>query len=811
MLMAESFKTMLKNYLKIAFRNLRKNPGYSFINIGGLAIGIICCLLIFQFVAFEYSFDDFNDNAQNLYRVNRTSGDSNVSPLSGYAMGPAMVQEVPEIEHAVRLHPEYGNPIVSNPGQPDKTFKEENVYYTDPSFLRMFTYPLVSGDVEGALTEPGTALLSETAAEKYFGEKENPIGQTLDVHGWVNGTYQVNGVFQDVPANSHLQFDILLPIADLLQRSYQDPRDSWNWTNFITYVQLRTDAAPAETEQKMTGVLTRNLQQVFGQANEQIMIQPLQDIHLNDDIIAPKAVMGSYQAIYFFIIIGVVILLIALVNYINLTTARSLKRAREVEVRKAIGAQKQQLTVQFLCESALTILIATAFAAFLADLLMPVINTLAGTNLTNAIWLRLDFWMILTAMSIVAIVLAGLYPAFILSSFKPTVVLKGKTGTSSAGTWLRQGLVVFQFAAAIVLLTGTVIVYTQLNYMQNMDLGINLEQILSVSGPRVLPEDTDQAVAIETFTQELRRLPSVRQTATSNSIPGRGHSFITVVGSQTDPSEEIRAAGTSIDADFASLYGLELVAGEGFANMSIPTDGNESRPIIATETAIRAVGFNSPEEAIGQEAFTGRIVGVFKDFNWSSAHEAPANVFFVFSKGERAISIKVDTENLPQTISSIEAIYHQHFPGNPFQYTFVDEQFDQQYRNDQRFASLFSVFAGLAIMIACLGLFGLAAFTAEQRTKEIGVRKVLGASVMNIVGLMGKDFILLVFTGFVIAVPIVWYVMGQWLADFAYRIEIGPGVFAISGGSALLIALATVSWQSVRAAVANPVESLRSE
>ena len=805
---------MLKNYLKIAIRNLRKNPAYSFINIGGLSIGIVCCLFIFQYVAFEYSFDDFNQEKDNLYRVNQVTvqGESPL-PMSGYAFGSALLDEVPEVERYIRLHPEYDNAVVSNPLQSEKTFEEENVFYADSSFFRMFTYPLISGDRESALAEPGTVLLSETAAEKYFGE-ENPIGKTLDVTGWVEGTYRVDGIFRDVPANSHLQFDLLLPMADLLQRSYQDPNSAWNWMNFMTYVQLRPNADPQEAEQKFTEVLQRNMREVFGDDDIEAVadIQPLNDIHLNDDIIAPKTVMGSYRTVYFFLIIGVITLLIALINYINLTTARALKRAREVGVRKAIGAHKRQLTAQFLFESAMTILIASALSFFLAELLLPIVNSVAGTHLTNAIWTQLDFWAVFFGLFSLVTFLAGLYPAFILSSFKPTHVLKGKTGTSTAAElWLRRGLVVFQFTIAIVLLAGTAIVYSQLDHMRTVDLGINIEQIITVPTPRVLPENTNRATAVETFKQEINRIPAVRQTATSSSVPGRGYGFQTLVGHEMDPDAKISAAGTHVDKNFADLYGLELIAGSGFRDITLPLPEDNPRPVIATETAIQAVGFDTPEEALGKETLTGRIVGVYKDFNWSSAHEAQANTFFILSQGLQYISIKVDTQLLTQTIPAIEEIYRELFPGNPFQYSFVDEVFYQQYQNDQRFASLFNIFAGLAIAIACFGLFGLATFAAEQRTKEIGVRKVLGASVSNIIGLMSKDFITLVIVGFVIAVPITWYVMGQWLRNFADRIEIGPGVFVIAGGAALLIALVTVSWQSIKAALMNPVNSLRSE
>lgn len=805
---------MLKNYIKIAFRNLRKNPAYSFINIGGLTIGIVCCLFIFQYVAFEYSFDDFNQEKDNLYRVNQVTvqGESPL-PMSGYALGSALLDEVPEVECFTRLHPEYDNAIVSNPLQPEKTFEEENVFYADSSFLRMFTYPLVSGDQENALSEPGTVLLSETAAQKYFGD-ENPIGKTLEVTGWVEGTYRVDGIFRDVPANSHLQFDLLLPMADLLQRSYNQPNAAWNWMNFMTYVQLRPDADPQEVEQKFTGILQRNMREVFADddIDTEVDIQPLEDIHLNDDIIAPRTVMGSYRTVYFFLIIGIITLLIALINYVNLTTARALKRAREVGVRKAIGARKRQLAIQFLFESALTILIASALSFFLAELILPVVNNVAGMHLTNVIWTQMHFWVVFFGLFCLVTFLAGLYPAFILSSFKPTQVLKGKTGTSLAtGLWLRRGLVVFQFTTAIVLLAGTAIVYSQLDYMRAMDLGINIDQIITVPTPRVLPENTDRATAVETFKQELTRIPAVRQTATSSSVPGRGYGFKTLVGHETDPTAKISAAGTHIDKNFADLYGLELIAGDGFQDITLPTPDDNSRPVIATETAIHAIGFDTPEEALGKEALSGRIVGVFKDFNWSSAHEDQANSFFVLSQGLQDISIKVDTQLLPQTISSIEEIYKQLFPGNPFQYSFVDEVFYQQYQNDQRFASLFNIFAGLAITIACLGLFGLATFTAEQRTKEIGIRKVLGASVMNIISLISKDFIVLVLIGFVVAVPIAWYVMSQWLQNFAYRIDVGLGVFLLAGFAAFSIALVTISWQSLKAALMNPINSLRSE
>jgi putative ABC transport system permease protein len=429
-----------------------------------------------------------------------------------------------------------------------------------------------------------------------------------------------------------------------------------------------------------------------------------------------------------------------------------------------------------------------------------------------------NFWVAFIAVFIGITLFAGLYPALVLSSFRPAAVLKGRVSKSSFGVAFRQALVVFQFTASIVLLVGTAVVYSQLSYMRNMDLGIDLDQILTVPAPRVLPKGTYQENAVETFTQEIRRLPSVRQTATSDALPGQDFSFWTpsVQRVTEGPSINLRGEVTWIDTTFAGLYGLELVAGKGFNDVPISAADQEPRPVIATETAIRALGFESPESALDQEidianGNISRVVGVLRDFNWSSAHRERENAFYWLGRGLGQISIKVSTDNLPATLSSVEKVYQELFPGNPFQYAFVDETFANQYRNDQRFARLFSVFAALAMFIACLGLFGLVTFTAQQRTKEIGIRKVLGASVTNLVTLLSKDLLKLVMTGFLVAIPIAWYTMNSWLEGFAYRIEIGPGVFLLAGLGAILIALATVSWQSIKAALTNPVDSLRDE
>ena len=814
---------MLKNYFKIALRNFKRQKGYSFINIAGLTLGLTCCLIISQYVVFEKSFDHFNENADRLYRLNVTQVENDGPPATGaktgWAMGPALA-EVPEVLRFARIHPEYDNAIIANPAQPGTAFEEEWVYYADPAFFEMFSYPLVKGQPGQVLSEPGTVVLSASAARKYFGS-EDPMGRVLDVAGWIDGSFQVAGIFEDVPTNSHLRFDVLLPMVDLLQRSqFSDPGTGWRWTNFITYVQLRQDADLEEAERKFTDVLRRHREGEYQPRNivAYVDAQPLRDIHLNEALAVSKTVTGSSRAVYFFTLIGFITLLIALVNYVNLATARAMGRAREVGVRKVVGAQRRQLVVQFLCESALTNLAAVGLAAALALALRPVVNDLAGTNLTLAMWTSPGFWAIFFAVFSAATLLAGLYPAFVLSSFRPIAVLKGKAGKRKARARLRRGLVVLQFAASIMLLIGTVVVYQQLDFMRGRDLGIDLEQVLAVPGPRVLPEGTNRADVIDAFTEELRRLPVVRQTGISSSLPGQGFSAWTanVRKVTADRSTEVPGGLTWIDTSFVRLYGLALIAGENLGRLSIPEAGVEPDPVLINETTLRAVGFDTAAEAVGQPLYVGgerRIVGVVKDFDWSSAHKERENAVFFLSRGQghRLISIKVGTENLPGTIAAIEEVYERFFSGNPFQYAFVDEQFDRQYRTEERFARLFSLFAGLATVIACLGLFGLASFTAQQRTKEIGVRKVLGATVSNLVVLLSKDFLTLVLLAFVVTVPLSYGLMERWLGTFAYRIEIGPGIFVLTGVLVLLITLATVSHQSIKAALADPVKSLHHE
>jgi putative ABC transport system permease protein len=513
----------------------------------------------------------------------------------------------------------------------------------------------------------------------------------------------------------------------------------------------------------------------------------------------------------------VITLLIALVNYINLATARALNRSREVGVRKVVGAKREQLVIQFLCEAVIANICSVVIALALAAALIPLVNDIAETQLDIRQWSEPTFIFSVTAIVIVATLLAGLYPAFILSSFKPAAVLKGRTNAIAGHLWLRKGLVVVQFTACIVLIAGTAVVFNQLHFMRNMELGLDLQQIVDVHAPRVLSENTDQSIAMPTLVNEIKKIGGVEGASLSSSIPGQGFNWngAAIRKAGDDPSKAIRGVATYIDSAFAPLYGLRLIAGKSFDQVTNAGGENDPWLVILNETAVKSLGYTSASDAINENldigGYPARVFGVYKDFNWSSAHQAQQNIVFGMTSTGRHISVRLATNDLPATIAKIQHTYDAMFPGNVFVYEFVDRSFDLQYKNDQRFGKLFSIFAGMTVFIACLGLFGLVAFTAQQRTKEIGMRKVLGATVSSIVGLLSKDFLKLVLLGFALAIPVTLYVMNQWLTNFAYHVTIGPAIFIVSGLIAVAIALATLSWQSLKAALANPVKSLRND
>jgi putative ABC transport system permease protein len=815
---------MFRNYLTTALRSMMKRRGHAAINIIGLTIGLTACLIIFQFVAHERGFDRFHDNLDDLYRVvvslSREEGESYPpATFTSQAAGPALAATIPGVVRYARVHPSSQPAIITVPGRVDDVFEEPDVLHVDRAFLQMFTFPVLAGSGADALAR-GTVVITESMARKYFGG--DAVGKEIEIRDQASDAiYRVAAVLRDVPPTSHLQFDFLVPIEHLLEAGqYADEAEGgWSFNNFITYVQLESGMDDRSVSEAMTELFVAQRGQAMGEygfKDLRMTAQPLRDVYLDDQVTAFGTEAGSHRTVRFFTIIGLVTLLIALVNYVNLATARALDRAREVGVRKSVGARRGQLATQFLAESTLTIALSGVLALVAASLLLPMVNNIADVSLSWRQWLSIGFAAGFVGMLLVAAVLAGFYPALVLSRFRPASVLKGNTDTGPSQSVLRQGLVVVQFAAAVVLIGGTAIVFNQLNFMRNMELGIDLDQVITVPGPRIIGDAT-LTDARQTLAAELVRLPNVSQVATSMAVPGHQFNWQGASTWRADAEQESAISGvaTWIDTTFVALYGFEVIAGRNFSAGDPSWGGGQENPVLVNETAVRELGFASPTEAIDHPILIGgsqaRIVGVLKDFHWSSAHTTRRSVFFGRVLAGAHLSLRVAATDLPATLASIEETYMTMYPGNVFHYTFLDEAFGAQYREDQRFASLFGLFAGLAIAIACLGLFGLASFTAQKRRKEVGVRKVLGASEAAIVSLLSREFLKLVAIAILIGSPIAYLLMRRWLEEFAYRIEVGPAVFLIVAGITIAIAIMTVAWQAIRAAMTDPVRALRYE
>lgn len=815
--------SMLKNYLTTAFRSLMKRKFFSMLNLGGLALGIASCLLIFQYVAFERSFDAFHANADHLYRITRTpvidGAARDTDAKTWRQMGPAFAADIPEIQDFARYAGMRVGATVATLGETGehKVFMEHGLAHTDPAFLRMFSFPLLQGDAATALTEPGTLLLSASMAHKYFGTTA-PLGKALRVR---NQDYTVRGVFEDVPENSHLQFDFLLPMDDLLQGPEYQGTNGWTWANFSTYVQLSPDADVDTMSRRLSQSVINNVGGVMDSTFYRIGLQPLQAIHLRSagfgDVALSRGLKGSdYKTLYFLSLVALFILVIAWINHVNLSTARALDRAKEVGVRKAAGARRSQIVSQFLFESALVNGAALALAVGLSMLLRPFVNAWAGVTLTMEVWRDPRFWGVFVAIFGAGALVSSLYPAFVLSSYRPIAVLKGRLGALASGLLLRKALVVFQFAASMALLTGTYVVYLQVHHMRSRDLGFDLDQTLVVKGPQLMEPDVDEAAAINTFKQEVSQHAAIRRVAVSSTVPGGGFSAGLVMSRQNAaPTDRVKIKASFIDDDFLETYGVELRAGRTFSP-SLATDQEEA--LLINEAAARMLGFDTNEAALGGKIvlYFGEnpvytVVGVVEDVNWMSVAAEVDPAVFGFSPRGGFYSIKVAAANVAEALETTRRVYDAVFPGNAFDYFFLDAYFNEQYQADQRFGALFGLFAGLALVVACLGLIGLAAFTAAQRTKEIGIRKVLGASAPGIARLLAVDYVKLVLVALVGATPLLYFAAEKWLSSFAARIEVSVWLFLTPGLVVLLVALLAVSYHTIRVALTNPARSLRYE
>jgi putative ABC transport system permease protein len=819
---------MLKSYLTTAWRNIRKNKVFSFINVIGLSIGMAACLLILQYVNFELSYDQFNGNLGDLYRVynDRYQNGKLIQhgTITYSGIGQAMQHDFPEVINHSRVFP-FGNEIIS---YEKKKIGEQRTLCVDNSFLTMFSYLLVAGDRGTALEKPNTVVLSRSAVNRYFGLRGNGIAAALGkaiLVGRDSTPFKVTGVIDDVPENSHLKFDLLVSYVSLYtgKNSYKEADYDFKDSDFWHYIQLRHGADPKALEAKMEGFSQRYFQgdKVSGSV-EKFHLQPLVKAHLYSDFEYEIGNTGSATVVWGLTIIALFIIVIAWVNYVNLSTARSTERAKEVGVRKVIGAEKGQLIRQFLTESFLINWFALLLGFGFMFLLQPAFNALIGHHLSLS-WLlqrSLGGYSItvgLFALLFAGIFVSGFYPAFVLSSFRPILVLKGKFSASKTGVILRKGLVVGQFAITVALIIGSLVVYRQIRFMNRQQLGMNIDHVLVVDPPEFTDWDSTFISRMNSFTHELSQIPGIRGAATSWNVMGgeTGRSFnVRRLDQGNTVHYTMRHNGVS--QGWLGLYDIKLITGRDYVNTDFNPDFSKVHNLIINESATKLLGFPTPMDAIGKTILRGdrqwTVVGVIGNYHQKSLRYPiePTMLFPAYGTGS-SISIKVNSDNLPATIASVKKVYEKFFPGNLFDYFFVDARFNRQYADDQLFGKAFGLFAGFAIFIACLGLLGLSLFATAQRTKEIGVRKVLGASIGNIVLLLSRDFIGLVIVAFLVASPLAWFIMHKWLQDFAYRINIEWWVFALAGFLAVAIALATISYQAIRAAMSNPVISLRSE
>lgn len=810
---------MFKNYLKIAWRNLWKNKGYSAINIGGLALGIAACVLILQYVAFEFSYEDFQKDKNQIYRIKQNRYNNGVLTTEwaagAFAVGNKFKEAIPEIEDYVKIIGK-GDVVVD---KGDETLKIEKVYYSSESFFKIFSYPLLSGDKNSVFQEPNTAAISETTARKIYGTA-NVIGKSLKFN--LNEEYRITGVFKDMPVNTQLQPNILLSYITFRERilaeNDQNPEaDSESWwfsDGCLTYLKLKKGADPANVESKFITVVEELAGTELKTSNSAAVykLQPLTDIHLYSNYMMEPSPNGDGKTVYLLLGIAFFIVVIAWVNYINLATARAIGRAKEVGIRKTVGSQRKQLIYQFFVESFLFNALALVIALGLTAVSIPFFNQISGQVLTSRFLLNGAFWIGLLSLFAVGVLLSGAYPAFVLSRFKPVEVLKGKMVSTQQGALLRKSLVVFQFAASLFLLIGTLTVYQQIQYMRKQSLGLNIDKTLVVVPPIVA--DSTYLNQMTAFKASLLQYPAIKSVAASTTIPGQAVGWnaggIKLISEDETAGKQYRIIG--VDYDYVDQFGLKLIAGRAFSEEF----GTDPDAVIFNRAGITQLGFNNPEEAIGKQIdFWGNqytIIGVSENFNQESLKLPYEPLVIRLIPDVRGyFTIKQSSGDVAQTIAQVQQEWNKFFPGNTYEYFFLDDHFNDQYQADQRFGKVFGLFTGLAILVACLGLFGLASFTTLQRTKEIGIRKVLGASIWGILKLLYKEFALLLVIAFLISIPIAWFSISKWLEGYAFRIDIHWAFFVLPFLVIVLIALLTVSFQSIKASLANPVKSLRTE
>lgn len=817
---------MLKNYFKIAWRDLLKHKLYAAIKIGGFASSIATCVLIMLYMVHETSYDRFYPESGQVYRVVNQVTDEQGNLRKGTSMqaplAPALKADFPNVEHAGRLLPSplfgAGSNQVSTRENPE-SFYEEGFTFIDQELLDMLPLPMVYGTLAHALDEPNTVLLTKRKAAKYF-PGINPIGKVIYLNNNKEKGLAVKGVIDDVPTNSHLHgYDFFVSLSGI--NFYDGEQENWTASNYVTYVKLKDNTGIEQLERQITDVVMntyyiprlreegRQLPEIL--KSVRFILQPLADIHLKsydvEDYKVTTDNRGDIRIIWLFGSIALFLLLIACINFINLSTAKSASRAKEVGLRKVAGSHRSSLMIQFLTESMLYSMLSIVFGLVLAWLFLPLFNELSGKSLFFP-WFQWWLLPLVLAATLLVGLLSGLYPAFYLSSFRPVAVLKGQLSSGTKHPMLRSGLVIFQFTTSIILIIGTLIINSQMNFILHKNLGFDKNQVLVLEGTHTLQGQ------VQTFKEELKKLPQVQRASVGDYLPVRsegvkrnGNPF----WKEGKTKEEAAVQGQywEVDADYLETMGITLAKGRNF-NPQMATD---SLSVVINQKLAKDLNLSTPIGAkITNNWRTYTVIGVVEDFIFESLKEGGlGGVCMTLGNSPTMIAVKVKGSDMTTTVREISALWNKFSPQQAIRYSFMDEGFALLYADVQRTGHIFTCFSVLAIIIACLGLFGLAAFTTEQRTKEVGIRKVLGASVSGILKLLSKDFLRLVFVAIVIATPLAWWAMNKWLEDFTYRIEIQWWIFALAGGAAVLIALATVSFQAIKAAIANPINSLRDE
>jgi putative ABC transport system permease protein len=807
---------MIRNYIKTAFRNLLKNKGFTAINVLGLALGLATCLLIVFYVFDELSYDRYNINLDRIYRINndiRFGGNENSYAQSPAPTAAALKADFPEVEQVARLRDRGGNQVKKG----NQNIQEDRMIYADPSIFDVFTLPMISGSPSTALKETHTVVINEKTALKYF-NTINAVGKVLTFND--TALYKVTGVIKDIPKQSHFNYDFFLSMPSLSESK----ENAWFSNNFNTYVLLRPGADADKFGAKLPGFLHKQagpqleaiLHLTFEKMEQsgnyfRLSMVPLKRIHLYSNAVGELGANGNIQYVYIFSAVAIFILIIACVNFMNLSTARSSNRAKEVGVRKVLGSPRKYLIAQFLTESILVTLVGAIIAILIAWGFLGLFNQMSGKELVITSQILLWLLPILVLFIIIVGCLAGSYPAIFLSGFQPIEVLKGKLATGFKGSRLRSFLVVFQFAISIFLIIGTIVIYNQLKFIQNKDLGYNRDHVLIVQRTWLLGDKT------KIFKQEIKRLAGVQSASLSGFLPtsGWGNSTSMFKDPILDQKKALLTQDWEVDEGYVSTLGIKMVAGRNFSD-KMATD---STALVINESAAKQLNMGNPidkflyipQDNMAKVMKPFHIIGVMKDFNYRSLRENVTPLVLLYSENRGALSIRINSTNIPAILDQVKNKWKELAPNQEFNYSFMDQDFDGLYRAEQRIGKIAIAFTSLAIVIACLGLFGLAAYAAEQRTKEIGIRKVLGASMSTIVGMLSKDFLKLVIFSILVASPLAWWAMHNWLQNYAYHQNFQWWIVALAGIGAILIAFITISFQSIKAALTNPVKSLKSE